>query len=434
MGGSSLAPEVITRTLGVAADRRSTPPTRRQIRAALGDRLERTVVVVSSKSGGTVETDSHRRAYWQAFLDAGLTEAEAGRHFVIVTDPGSPLETTGREMGAHGVPRRPRRRRPLLGADRLRRRAHGAGRCRRRRAARPGRGAAPAARPTTAGNPGLALGAALGAAATNGRDKVALVVRRHRHRRPRRLGRAAASPSRPARTASASCRSSSRRPTARRARLRRAHRDGRRRAAAGRRARRRRPPRRVRQRPARRAVPGLGVRDRDRRPGDRHRPVRPAQRDRVEEQHHPHPRRRACRTSRRRSPRARSRCTAAAGDDLARGARRAGRRHRPTQGYLAVLAYLDRVGDAGPRRRGRCWPPRPADRSPSAGGRATCTRPGSTTRAVRRSARSCRSPARSPTTCRCPASRTPSASCRRPRPPATGRRWPAGAARWSGCT
>jgi hypothetical protein len=55
---------------------------------------------VASKSGSTVETDSHRRAYWQAFLDAGLSESEAGRHFVIVTDPGSPLEATGREMGA----------------------------------------------------------------------------------------------------------------------------------------------------------------------------------------------------------------------------------------------------------------------------------------------------------------------------------------------
>ena len=41
------------------------------MRAALTD-LDRTVVVVSSKSGSTVETDSHRRAYWQAFIDAGI--------------------------------------------------------------------------------------------------------------------------------------------------------------------------------------------------------------------------------------------------------------------------------------------------------------------------------------------------------------------------
>jgi glucose-6-phosphate isomerase len=99
MGGSSLAPEVISRTLDrplTVLD--TTDP--HQLRAALADRLERTVVVVSSKSGTTVETDSHRRAYWQAFLDAGLPEAEAGRHFVVVTDPGSPLEAVGLEMGA----------------------------------------------------------------------------------------------------------------------------------------------------------------------------------------------------------------------------------------------------------------------------------------------------------------------------------------------
>ena len=102
MGGSSLAPEVISRTLGrplTVLD--TTDP--HQVRAALQDRLASTVVVVSSKSGSTVETDSHRRAYWQAFLDSGLTEAEAGRRFVVVTDPGSPLEQTAREMGAYVV-------------------------------------------------------------------------------------------------------------------------------------------------------------------------------------------------------------------------------------------------------------------------------------------------------------------------------------------
>src|SRR5436309_15537789 len=65
MGGSSLAPEVITRTAGVplvVLD--GTDP--EQVRSALVD-LERTVLVVSSKSGGTVETDSQRRTFEQAF-------------------------------------------------------------------------------------------------------------------------------------------------------------------------------------------------------------------------------------------------------------------------------------------------------------------------------------------------------------------------------
>jgi glucose-6-phosphate isomerase len=102
MGGSSLAPEVITRTAGVELTVLDTTDPG-QVRAALGDRLDRTVVVVSSKSGGTVETDSHRRAYLQAFLDHGLSAEDAGRRFVVVTDPGSPLEQIGKEMGAREV-------------------------------------------------------------------------------------------------------------------------------------------------------------------------------------------------------------------------------------------------------------------------------------------------------------------------------------------
>jgi glucose-6-phosphate isomerase len=95
MGGSSLAPEVITRSAGcplVVLD--STDPG--QVRAALAD-LARTIVVVSSKSGSTIEPDSHRRIFEQTFLDAGLTPDEVARRFVVVTDPGSPLEQEARE-------------------------------------------------------------------------------------------------------------------------------------------------------------------------------------------------------------------------------------------------------------------------------------------------------------------------------------------------
>jgi glucose-6-phosphate isomerase len=94
MGGSSLAPEVITRTYGVdlvVLD--TTDPG--QVAAALVD-LDRTVLVVSSKSGGTVETDSHRRAFEQAFRDAGVDPAQ---RIVVVTDPDSPLEKIARDAG-----------------------------------------------------------------------------------------------------------------------------------------------------------------------------------------------------------------------------------------------------------------------------------------------------------------------------------------------
>ena len=88
MGGSSLAPEVICAAYGVELTvlDSSHPDT---VRRALADRIERTVAVVSSKSGGTVETDSQRRAYEKALADAGVDPA--GR-IVVVTDPGSPLD------------------------------------------------------------------------------------------------------------------------------------------------------------------------------------------------------------------------------------------------------------------------------------------------------------------------------------------------------
>jgi glucose-6-phosphate isomerase len=92
MGGSSLAPEVITATYGVDLTVLDTTDPG-QVQAAITD-LERTVLVASSKSGGTVETDSHRRAFEQAFRDAGIDPT--GR-IVVVTDPGSPLEATARQ-------------------------------------------------------------------------------------------------------------------------------------------------------------------------------------------------------------------------------------------------------------------------------------------------------------------------------------------------
>lgn len=102
MGGSSLAPEVICRSAGVELTVLDTTDPG-QVSAAVADRLEHTVVVVSSKSGGTAETDSHRRAYLQALVDSGLSDVEAGRRFVIVTDPGSPFVETAERMGAREV-------------------------------------------------------------------------------------------------------------------------------------------------------------------------------------------------------------------------------------------------------------------------------------------------------------------------------------------
>jgi glucose-6-phosphate isomerase len=62
MGGSSLAPEVICATAGVELATLDTTDAG-QVSAAIADRLDRTVLVVSSKSGG--RSDSHRRALRQ---------------------------------------------------------------------------------------------------------------------------------------------------------------------------------------------------------------------------------------------------------------------------------------------------------------------------------------------------------------------------------
>ncbi len=174
MGGSSLAPEVICASSGsplVVVD--TTDPG--QVRAAFSD-LDRTVVVVSSKSGGTLETDSHRRAARAAFEAAGLDPA---RRVVVVTDPGSPFEKAAREEGTRAVfladPDVGGRYSALTafglvpaglaGVDIARLLDEAA-------ALEPSLGA-------TTGNPALALGAALGGGAIAGRDKLVLPPGEH---------------------------------------------------------------------------------------------------------------------------------------------------------------------------------------------------------------------------------------------------------------
>ncbi len=92
MGGSSLAPEVIA----AAYDREilvvdSTDPN--YISRAIAGDLYDSVVVISSKSGSTVETASARALFEERFIVAGLTPQD---HMVIVTDPGSPLDIDAR--------------------------------------------------------------------------------------------------------------------------------------------------------------------------------------------------------------------------------------------------------------------------------------------------------------------------------------------------
>ena len=176
MGGSSLAPEVLAKTFGSAPGRPelvvldTTDPA--EIRA-VEERLDlaRTLFIVASKSGTTTETLSHLAYFWERIPD--------GAHFVCITDPGTPLEAIARERGFRRVFANPPQiggrysalsyfglvPGALLGVD-LRRlldealeMQHACHSC------------VPAA-----DNPGAWLGAALGAAANEGRDKLTIVL------------------------------------------------------------------------------------------------------------------------------------------------------------------------------------------------------------------------------------------------------------------
>ncbi|MGD0997638.1 MAG: glucose-6-phosphate isomerase [Thermoleophilia bacterium] len=107
MGGSSLAPEVLRRTFGVAEgflDLRicdSTDPAAvRAVEAAVD--FERTLFVVSSKSGGTTETASFH-AYFQGRLRELLGDDAAGRHFIAITDPDTSLHSEALAQGFRAV-------------------------------------------------------------------------------------------------------------------------------------------------------------------------------------------------------------------------------------------------------------------------------------------------------------------------------------------
>jgi hypothetical protein len=99
MGGSSLAPEVFRRAQGDGGAMRlhvldSTHPD--QIRKVLGAiDVERTLVIVSSKSGGTIETMSQFKLFHSLQPD--------GAHYVAVTDPGTSLAKLGEEHGFRRV-------------------------------------------------------------------------------------------------------------------------------------------------------------------------------------------------------------------------------------------------------------------------------------------------------------------------------------------
>ncbi|HEY5107413.1 MAG TPA: bifunctional transaldolase/phosoglucose isomerase [Caulobacteraceae bacterium] len=103
MGGSSLGPEVLSQTFGPASGHPpllvldSTDPDQIARIAAIIDPA-RTLFIVSSKSGSTLEPDI-LRAYFFAMAEKALGAGKAGAHFIAVTDPGSRLEADARRDG-----------------------------------------------------------------------------------------------------------------------------------------------------------------------------------------------------------------------------------------------------------------------------------------------------------------------------------------------
>lgn len=178
MGGSSLAPEVFQTVFGyrmgfprlTVLD--STHPA--AVRAVeQGCDPRRTLFLVASKSGSTVETLSLFRYFWR-WVETTCPGRETGEHFAAITDPGSGLSALARERGFRALFEAP----PDVGGRYSALSEFGlvgaavAG-------ADPGKLVAAARRAAEGSfsaaapdNPALFLGAALGEAALAGRDKL----------------------------------------------------------------------------------------------------------------------------------------------------------------------------------------------------------------------------------------------------------------------
>jgi transaldolase / glucose-6-phosphate isomerase len=107
MGGSSLGPEVLAASLGSAKGflklhvLDSTDPQQvKRFEHAID--IKRTLFIVSSKSGSTLEPNVLMDYFFGKASDA-IGATDAARHFVAITDPGSHLEKVAKQKGFHRV-------------------------------------------------------------------------------------------------------------------------------------------------------------------------------------------------------------------------------------------------------------------------------------------------------------------------------------------
>ena len=102
MGGSSLAPEVFRFTFGVkkgCLDLAVLDSTDPEAVSAFSDKLDplKTLYIASTKSGGTVETFSFLKYFFNRTIEV-VGAKEAGSHFIAITDPESGLETLAKKL------------------------------------------------------------------------------------------------------------------------------------------------------------------------------------------------------------------------------------------------------------------------------------------------------------------------------------------------
>ncbi len=100
MGGSSMCPEVCRETFGVQQGYlnlhvldSTDPDTVLKIENSI--ELEKTVFIVSSKSGGTIEVDSFFRYFFEKVRN--IKPENPGGNFIAITDPSTELETRASE-------------------------------------------------------------------------------------------------------------------------------------------------------------------------------------------------------------------------------------------------------------------------------------------------------------------------------------------------
>ncbi|HEX5318660.1 MAG TPA: bifunctional transaldolase/phosoglucose isomerase [Stellaceae bacterium] len=183
MGGSSLGPEVFAETFGSKPGfpklhvLDSTDPA--QVKS-FEDRIDlhKTLFLVSSKSGSTLEPNIFKQFFFKKAQEA-VGSAEAPKRFVAITDPGSKVEKLAREEGFravfHGLPSIGGRYSVLSNFGMVPAAAIGVEpRAFLESTAEMVRSCAPSAPPVE--NPGVLLGAIMGVCQRQGRDKVTVIA------------------------------------------------------------------------------------------------------------------------------------------------------------------------------------------------------------------------------------------------------------------